>query len=271
MAEHKPQSKIPFFYMKNILIIIIFLSVSCKSNNSHCNQVPRKIRIEKLNNTHSLWVEKDSCNQLIEREVKQYSKDGFIGDGVYKKYYQNGALYMKTFFKNGNQDSFLIFYFPNGVTKETTYLMDGYIYKSAEFYQNSRIKETIFRTGPGSVWFHAKFDENGKMETMDGRLFVYYAFDKIYKVDDTFKVAVEVPEVDGLKVDLVFKAYNDNGILLDTSTSSFEQKYNKSIFFFKKRLSKVGKYHIDFGVSLFDKISNTLLVSDTGRRFFIVR
>lgn len=138
--------------------------------NIPCPYCRKNINVEYL---YAINGKKDGLNisyyksGRLHEEV--YYKDGYIGDGPYKKYYNIGEsgenLWISYTYKNKNIDGFYIENWPNGNLKRKSFYINGKLNGyECSYYDNNILEYECYYIDGGYEGFCKFYYKNGKIQ-----------------------------------------------------------------------------------------------------------
>ncbi len=124
----------------------ILLPKGAKNDPLPCPYCRNNINAEYL---YAIYNKKEGLNISYHKNGKVYEeiyyKDGHIGDGPYKKYYDNGALQIQYIYKNNRINGLYEEFWYNGNLKRKSYYENGFIHGLSKiYYENGNIQEESY-------------------------------------------------------------------------------------------------------------------------------
>jgi len=221
---------------KQVLLVLLILIIFSCINKSN------KIEIVKT------YYEDGSLSEVY--QVKSKFKDG-----LYLKYFSNGNLQIKCFYKNGLKNGKNYSYFTKDwKINESEYRNDTLINEDITYYYDGKIKFYYFRNIKGEICYYVKYDVYGNKIDEFGCPFpqVVHQF-KLRKTDTLF---VDVYVVSPPKTSSKVLFLDRNGSELDIFTTD-STKFKYSTWF---TVPKKGFFPFSIKRFFYDSIDNKQII-----------
>lgn len=277
--------------MKSIIIIFF----SCCMIVS-CGRESEFIKLD--NGLFSRTEQYESGNKKSQQLYRYEEKNGYVPEGYFMAFYENGILadsvgfvngkkegiertYYESgkkkssfFYRNGNLDSFGVVLYQNGQLAEWHYRSEGIPWGVQSYYDSlGKLNNIVFASGIDSATFVAYVDENGNVTKMSGTpIYVLEKDHKNIKVGLPFSTMNFVPEFGKYKAKLRISIEdNKKQLVYYKETGDLEYELNGSAYFVNYVFGKAGNYTYKSKVMLYDTISHTLLTTDSVQAEIVVR